>query len=405
MASIYCYEYGEPKLSLLGVVDDFISFNFTRSYSGIGEWQLVLDGSSLNAQRVKGMDFISLGEDKAGLVQHYENTIEDGKHTLTFSGVELKGLTSRRIIIPPTGEAYQTITKSSPEFIIASLLNEQLLNPTDTSRKIAGKLLDYNQSTTKIRYDGRYQNLEEEIETIATTYNIGWCAYIDNNIISWKIWNGLNRTAAQTKNDRMILSYDYGTMNNSSLVVEDLVPTYMIIAGQGEGTDRAIATIDKEKAALARIETFLDARDISDENLLPQRGEQNLAEYGDEINYTATLSNQAANQYKSNFDLGDIGTIKDDKIESNLDYRITAIEEVYEDNQLQINMTFGYDKNQLKDAIKRMNNKRDSLLALEKYGSGSGAISMKDDGNGNVVISSTGTLTITDDGNGNVVIS
>ena len=386
MASIYWYKYGEPKLYLLGVIDDFTSFNFTRSYSGIGEWQLVLDGSSLNAQRVKGMDFISIGEDKAGLVQHYEDTIEDGEHTLTFSGVELKGLASRRIVIPPTGEAYETFTKSSPEYVIANLLTNQLLNPTVANRKIAGTLLEYAQSTTKIRYDGRYQNLEEEIETLATAYNVGWCAYISDNVIKWKIWNGVDRTAAQTTNNRMILSYDYGTMNNSSLTIEDQVPTYMVIAGQGEGVDRAIAIIDKEKSALTRIETFLDARDIKDDSLLPQRGEQNLAEYGDEINYTATLSNQAANQYRNDFDLGDIGTIKDDKIENDLDYRITAIEEVYEENQLSINMTFGYDKNQLKDAIKRMNNKRDSLLALEGS-AGGGSLSVSDDGNGNVVIS------------------
>ena len=386
MASIYCYKYGEPKLSLLGVIDDFTSFNFTRSYSGIGEWQLVLDGSSLNAQRVKGMDFISIGEDKAGLVQHYEDTIEDGEHTLTFSGVELKGLASRRIVIPPAGEAYETFTKSSPEYVIANLLINQLLNPTVANRKIAGTLLEYAQSTTKIRYDGRYQNLEEEIETLATAYNVGWCAYISDNVIKWKIWNGVDRTAAQTTNNRMILSYDYGTMNNSSLTIEDQVPTYMVIAGQGEGVDRAIAIIDKEKSALTRIETFLDARDIKDDSLLPQRGEQNLAEYGDEINYTATLSNQAANQYRNDFDLGDIGTIKDNKIENDLDYRITAIEEVYEENQLSINMTFGYDKNQLKDAIKRMNNKRDSLLALEGS-AGGGSLSVSDDGNGNVVIS------------------
>lgn len=386
MASIYCYKYGEPKLSLLGVIDDFTSFNFTRSYSGIGEWQLVLDGSSLNAQRVKGMDFISIGEDKAGLVQHYEDTIEDGEHTLTFSGVELKGLASRRIVIPPTGEAYETFTKSSPEYVIANLLTNQLLNPTVANRKIAGTLLEYAQSTTKIRYDGRYQNLEEEIEMLATAYNVGWCAYISDNVIKWKIWNGVDRTAAQTTNNRMILSYDYGTMSNSILTIEDQVPTYMVIAGQGEGVDRAIAIIDKEKSALTRIETFLDARDIKDDSLLPQRGEQNLAEYGDEINYTATLSNQAANQYRNDFDLGDIGTIKDDKIENDLDYRITAIEEVYEENQLSINMTFGYDKNQLKDAIKRMNNKRDSLLALEGS-AGGGSLSVSDDGNGNVVIS------------------
>ena len=106
MASIYCYGYNEPTLDLLGVVDDYVSFNFTRSYSGIGEWQLVLDGSSLNAQRVKGMDFISIDTNVAGFVKHYEDTIEDGKHTITFNGVELKGIAAKRLIIPDEGTAY-----------------------------------------------------------------------------------------------------------------------------------------------------------------------------------------------------------------------------------------------------------------------------------------------------------
>lgn len=145
----------------------------------------------------------------------------EASHTLTFSGVELKGLTSRRIVIPPAGEAYETFTKSSPEYIIANLLTNQLINPAAANRKIAGTLLEYTQSATKIRYDGRYQNLEEAIETLATTYNVGWCAYISDNVIKWKIWRGVDRTAAQTTNNRMILSYDYGTMNNSSLTFED----------------------------------------------------------------------------------------------------------------------------------------------------------------------------------------
>ena len=41
---------------------------------------------------------------------------------------------------------------------------------------------------------------------------------------------------------------------------------------------------------------------------------------------------------------------------------------------------------EFKDAIKRMNNKRDSLLALEGSADG-GSLSVSDDGNGNVVIS------------------
>ena len=36
---------------------------------------------------------------------------------------------------------------------------------------------------------------------------------------------------------------------------------------------------------------------------------------------------------------------------------------------------------------------------------GSGGVSIKDDGNGNVTITSTGVVSITDDGNGNVTIA
>ena len=311
------------------------------------------------------MDFISLENDVAGLVQSYESKSENGEDILTFTGVELKGLTARRIVFPADGKAYLHYANKSPEYIINALISNSLVAPSDSSRKVYGSIAPYQESATRITYDGRYQNLEEEIETLATTYNIGWCASIENGAIVWKIWHGVDRTAGQSKNNRMILDYEYGTMNNSSLNVENLVPNYMIIAGRGEGENRETATIDKEKSNIERIETFVDARDIEDNSLLTQRGEQKLSEYGDNTNYTATLSNQAVHQYRIDYELGDIGTIRDKSLHTHIDYRITQLEEVYEDNQFYLNLTFGYDKKTLKDAVKRMTNKQNSLFAAE----------------------------------------
>jgi hypothetical protein len=230
--------------------------------------------------------------------------------------------------------------------------------------------------------------LATEIEELATAYNIGWNASIIDAAIVWNIWHGVNRTASQSINNRMILDYAYGTMNNSSLIVEESVPTFMIVAGQGEGVNRAIHTIDREATALNRIETFIDARDIEDASLLPQRGEEKLAEYGDTYNYNADLSNQAMRQYRVDFDLGDIGTIRDEKLGGSLDYRITTVEEIYEGNQMRVSMVFGYDKSLLKDAIKRMNSKRDALLAVEggetsfNLNSGEGVLAINKGGTG-----------------------
>lgn len=341
------------------------------------------------------MDFISLGENVAGFVQHYEDTINDGVHTVTYTGIELKGLAERRIVIPASGEAYQHYYNKEPEYIIAELLDKQIINPTNTSRRIYGSIAPYTSYHSGITYDGRYQILSEEIIELATAYDIGWCASIEDSTIVWKIWNGVDRTAGQTENNRMMLDYGYGTMNNSTLTVENTVPTFMIVAGQGEGANRAIEELNNGATGLSRIETFLDARDIEDDTLLPQRGQEKLAEYGDNSSYTATLSNQAIQQYRNEFDLGDIGTIRDEKLDGSLDYRITSIEEVYEEHQIMINVVFGYDKNTLKDSIQRMNSKRDALLAVENY-SGGGST-----GGGGCDCE---PLTTTDDGAGNVIV-
>jgi len=275
------------------------------------------------------------------------------------------------------------------------LLDKQIINPTDTSRRIYGSIAPYTSYHSGITYDGRYQVLSEEIIELATAYDIGWCASIEDSTIVWKIWNGVDRTAGQTENNRMMLDYGYGTMNNSTLTVENTVPTFMIVAGQGEGADRSIEELNNGATGLSRIETFLDARDIEDDTLLPQRGQEKLAEYGDNSSYTATLSNQAIQQYRTEFDLGDIGTIRDEKLDGSLDYRITSIEEVYEEHQIMINVVFGYDKNTLKDSIQRMNSKRDALLAVESY-SGGGST-----GGGGCDCE---PLTTTDDGAGNVIV-
>ena len=107
------------------------------------------------------MDFISLDENVAGFVQHYEDTINDGVHTVTYTGIELKGLAERRIVIPASGEAYQHYYNKEPEYIIDELLDKQIINPTDTSRRIYGSIAPYTSYHSGITYDGRYQVLSE----------------------------------------------------------------------------------------------------------------------------------------------------------------------------------------------------------------------------------------------------
>lgn len=373
MAQITCYTYDNGTLLKKGIIDDFVSFVFNRSYSNIGEWTLVLNGNSLNTQRIKGMQIISLKDGVAGLVTKYEEANIDNEYTATYTGIELKGISSLRLIIPASGSAYQSYTNQSPEYIIAQLITQHIINPTDTNRAITSSLAAYTQGAESVNFNGRFQNVAEAIQTIANTYNIGWYADIQDGAIVWHIYRGIDRKKNQSANSRMIVSHALDSFGNSALNNINLLPNVALVAGQGEGVDRD-TTIVGSGTGLNRSEIYVDARDIESSAELPARGADKLAEYGDNLTYEATFSNYFNSFYRNPYELGDIGTIEDDRLETGeVDFRLTSITEIYEENMLRLDVIFGYDKQGLIETINRSTGNTQALINAEGLGSGAGA--------------------------------
>jgi hypothetical protein len=369
MKNIKCYKYDNGVLSQLGIVDDFLSFSFSRSYSNIGEWTLVLDGNSLNAQRIKGTQIISVADGVAGLVYKCEeNVAETGEYSVVYTGVELKGIASQRIVMPPAGLAYQSYVNKSPEYVIAQLITQQILTPSTGDRAINGSLAAYIEGAESISFNGRFDNVAEAIQTIANTYNVGWYADVQDGTIVWHIYRGVDRRKSQSDNSRMIISYGLDSFGDSSFANINLLPNVALVAGQGEGVDRAV-TLTGSGIALTRSEVDIDARDIEDSAQLPMRGKEKLAEYGDALTYEATFSQQFINLYRNPFDLGDIGTIEDNRLAAGeVDFRLTEITEVYEGDKLRLDAIFGYDKKGLASAIKRTTGNTQALISAEGSG-------------------------------------
>ena len=379
MKEIKCYKNTSNGLELIGVVDDYQSFTFTRNYSGCGEWQLVLNGNTRNAALIKDVDYISMSNGVAGIVEGLQNTVGDN-NTIIYTGSELKGITSSRIIMPPTGQAYLHI-KKNPALVILDILNTQLVDCADTNRNIPNITIDSSitvDETDKIEFDGRFGNVYEEVSAIATAYNIGWYAEIvpiTNNTqyaqIVFKVYSGIDRTQDQSTNSRFILSYSNDNIEQSNYQYIDTIPNTALVAGQGEGVERSLYTINNTAAGLNRKEVYIDARDIDDNTLLPQRGSEKLAEYGDSNSYQISLSQNLIKQYHNSFELGDVGTIQDDLLDINIDFRLTEITEIYESDDFRLEITCGYDKQNLGSAISRSNSNTQTLLKVEGSG-GSG---------------------------------
>lgn len=367
MNPIYCYSHSTP-LTLLAVVDDYESFSFQRSHSGIGTWQLVLDASTLNAQRIAGMNYIAAGAGVAGLVKKVNSKNEEGKSLLTITGVELKGITANRIIMPPVDNAYLTLA-GTPEYIMKELLRTQIVAAAADRLISNTSIAAYTAINSNITKTYRFQSLAESIVELASTYSIGWYADIENGAIVFHIYNGVNRTAAQSTNDKLIVSYERDTLGSSDYTKNHYVPATALVAGQGEGVDRELVFVGDDKTGLDRVEIYVDARDIADVELLDDRGAEKLAEYSSGDVYSLTLGQQMINMYKVNYNLGDIGTIYDEYLPSgSKDFYLTDIEEVYEEDDFRINATFGYDKQTLSYAIQRSQVSLKAITAVEGGG-------------------------------------
>lgn len=330
---------------------------------------MVISGTTENAKRIKDANFISVSDGVAGLITDFSEEVGEKGIEYTFSGVELKGLASKRIIMPPDGEAYLTYTNKSPEYVMANLIASQLINSSD-ERKFNGSVAEFTEGSDKITFNGRFDALGETLANLAETYSIGWYADIQGLDIVWHIYHGKDRSISQEENNRFILSYDFDTLQESVLELTKTLPNVAVVAGQGEGTERQIAFVG-ESSGLDRGEVYIDARDVEDPANLPQRGQEKLAEYGDNAVFEITLSPGIINQYRKTFDLGDIGSIKTQAFSASC--VLSEVTEVYEGGELmRIDTTFGYDKQTISSAIKRINSNASTLVKVEGSTGGGG---------------------------------
>ena len=350
---IKCFKYAPDGLIFVGIAEDYDSFSFERSYSGVGQFQIVISPYSSGAKYLLNADIISADNGVAGLIT---NKTEIKNETYTISGTELKGIASKRIVYPPVGQAYLHY-RDNPENIIANLLKTQITE-VSALRKITGQVQQDSILSDKIAYDGRFGNVAEDISAIAETYGIGWYADVQGNSIVWHIYHGINRTAIQSANNRFLIDAE-----NAGGEIERLYhnSNCALVAGQGEGVNRAIVYVNDSVAGWNRNELYVDARDIDNNSLLPQRGTEKLAEYGTDTTLLVEPYNFLLDTYRSGYDLGDIGTY----VPLNLAVRLTKITEVYENNAFSLTYDFGYDAHTLSRRLNRMEKNTTTLFSKE----------------------------------------
>jgi len=245
-----------PALDLLGEVDNYLSLSFSRSYHSVGEFQLVTNRKVRNTEQLDINNLIMLGADtgKVGIIRHKEiKAGERGEEMLTIKGFSLGAILRQRITIPPVGQAYD-IQEGNVETVMKHYVRQNCL---DTQGMEFPFLVigDDQQRGEIIKWQSRYKNLADELDSISRLSGIGWHIYPDFYSRKWMfdIYNGRDFTAGQNVNPPVIFSPEFDNIKSQEFI-DSLINygTYAIIAGQDEGADREVVEIGNDATGLDR---------------------------------------------------------------------------------------------------------------------------------------------------------
>lgn len=232
----------DKSFEVVSLCDTFSSLIWTERYSGYGDFELYLPASMANINMFPRGFYLSLIEspvyntngvkiETRNDVMIIEKTelstdLEDGNR-LTVSGRSLEALLLRRVI--PKKVKYESV---DPREIIKTILNENVINPSESARRISNfkmaidssKPMDPKDRRT-YEFDGDY--VYDAIKTICDDYDWGFSLDLktddhwQTSYLAFSIIYGTDRSYEQTKNPYMVFSPRFDNLISSNTVEDD----------------------------------------------------------------------------------------------------------------------------------------------------------------------------------------
>lgn len=232
----------DKSFEVVSLCDAFSSLIWTERYSGYGDFELYLPASMANINMFPRGFYLWLIEppvlDKNGRkietrndVMIIEKTelstdIEDGDQ-LVISGRSLEALLLRRVI--PKKVKYES---TDPREIIKIILNENIVKPSESARKIPNFKIAIDSSQQpdpkdkrSYEFDGDY--VYDAIKTICDDYDWGFSLDLKSDD-HWKtsyfvfsIVYGTDRSYEQTDNPYMVFSPKFDNLISSDTIEDD----------------------------------------------------------------------------------------------------------------------------------------------------------------------------------------
>ena len=340
----------DPAHNRIGMCDNYKSFIWTPRYFEPGDFELYAPASEELLVLLSRDNLIQRETDPthAMIIESVEllTSAEDGDYVVA-RGRCLKSILGRRIIWS------QTNLNGTVAYGISRLISENLISPSDPSRKVDGFTLGTMQGGTEAfsaQFTG--DNLLEAVVGICRSYGLGFDVTLGSGgSLVFTLYKGADRSYEQNQNPHVVFSPSFDNLVDSDYLEDGKEYRNVAkVAGEGEGTDRRmVATGDLDATGLDRYELFVDARDLSSNDgeiteeaynaMLAERGMKDLKEYETTVGFSGSVLPNRSYQLGTDYNLGDIVEVVNNYgVEGRA--RITEIIECADENGAHIMPTF-----------------------------------------------------------------
>lgn len=379
----------------IDVLRKYTFMQYTDKFNGVGTFKInaVLCDENLYLLNKEEVFFVAFDRTTMGRIDKVRKD-SDGEfeRTLEITGRMIKYKLQTSVVYKQqtysgyTAEVVQSLVQNN--MCVGSIGDKRFINfefYIQRDRLSEMTAIKNGQWTGGTVFDAVQPLLQEDkmgftiIPVITERYELGTQAPI-TNIHKWyfNILLGEDRTRNnQRGNKPVIFSYSLSNLTRSTFD-KDMTDyrTVAYVAGEGEGNDRkwievyqdGVKGTDQEWDSIGwlRDEMFVDARDLQKttdnktytdaeyEEMLKQRGMENLAEHIVFVSYDSTVTNEGKKyRYGTDFSNGDFVTVVDNELGIEVDAQITEVTKSREGTKEILDITFGYQSLQLNDKLRR----------------------------------------------------
>ena len=315
----------------LAVIDVYASFIWTERFREIGDFELYLPFSAISYSALKKDNYIYIKDSETYMVietVEVNASSSEGPMT-TVTGRCLKSILDRRIVWD------MTVLNGNLQDAVEKILNENVINPSDTRRKIPN--VKFTRSTdpriTAMQTDTVWHGemISDVIRLLCAYHSIGWKAIpYGEGGIEIQLFAGQDRSYEQEDNFWVVFSKGYENLlsshyyestrdtktvcriaDSSSMDGSILSATAYDQNGGGSGLDRRESFIESY-APTTDEDTGEELTDAQRAEYLISQGQKELSEAGDNVYVEGEIDAQRQYLYGRDFFMGDIVQVDTD---------------------------------------------------------------------------------------------